>query len=213
MIEVQPAVGRFEDVSAVLRPRSNPDKACWCLTYRMSPAELNAGIPGSRPAAMSELCSRDPGPGLVAYLDGAPVGWCGVGPRSDFHRLTHSRTIQHLDDVPAWSVVCLVVASGHRGKGIAAAMLKSCRRLLTRPRRHRRRGLSDRQRGWSRQRRVRLSRLDEPLRASRLHADRSHPLEERRCNTVDHATLPPRVTTKRPSAIPRPAIERVRPAG
>lgn len=123
MIEVFPAAGRFDDVSAILRPRSNPDRACWCLTYRLSPAELNIDIPGSRPAAMSELCSRDPGPGLVAYLDGAPVGWCGVGPRSEFHRLTHSRTIQQLDDVPVWSVVCLVVAPGHRGMGVAAAML------------------------------------------------------------------------------------------
>ncbi len=74
---------------------------------------------------MRALCSRDPGPGLVAYVDGTPVGWCGVGPRSEFHRLTHSRTIQQLDDVPVWSVVCLVVAPGNRGKGIAAAMLDS----------------------------------------------------------------------------------------
>jgi GNAT superfamily N-acetyltransferase len=124
MIDVLPATGRFDDVSAVLRPRSNPDKACWCLTYRLSPAELNTDIPGSRPAAMRELCSRDPGPGLVAYLDGTPVGWCGVGPRSEFHRLTRSRTIQQLDDLPVCSVVCLVVAPGHRGKGIAASMLE-----------------------------------------------------------------------------------------
>jgi GNAT superfamily N-acetyltransferase len=123
MIEVLPAVGRFDDVSAVLRPRTNPDKACWCLTYRLSPTELSNAIPGSRPAAMSELCSRNPGPGLVAYLDGVPAGWCGVGPRSEFHRLTHSRTIQQLDDVAVWSVVCLVVSPGLRGKGIAAAML------------------------------------------------------------------------------------------
>ena len=123
MIEVLPAAGRFDDVSAILRPKTNPDRACWCVTYRLSPAELNNDEPDARAGAMRDLCSHEPGPGLVAYLDGEPVGWCGLGPRGEFHRLTHSRTIQQVDDVPVWSVVCFIVRPGHRGQGIAAAML------------------------------------------------------------------------------------------
>ena len=121
MIDIRPAQDRFDDVATILRPRQNVERACWCLTYRLSPTDL-AGR--SRPDAMRDLCSRDPGPGLLAYLDDEPVGWCGVGPRAEFSRLTSSRTIQRIDDVPVWSAVCFVVRPGFRGKGVAAALLE-----------------------------------------------------------------------------------------
>jgi len=121
VIEVREATGRFNDVSSVLRPRENAERACWCLTYRLSPTEL-AGV--SRPEAMRELCERELAPGLVAYSGGEPVGWCGVGPRAAYHRLNHSRTIQKVDDQPTWSVICFVVKAGHRGEGIASRLLE-----------------------------------------------------------------------------------------
>ena len=121
VIEIREATGRFEDASSVLRPRENVERACWCLTYRLSPTAL-AGV--SRPEAMRELCAHDPAPGLIAYSGGEPVGWCGVGPRAAYHRLVHSRTIQKVDELPAWSVVCFVVKAGHRGAGIASRLLE-----------------------------------------------------------------------------------------
>ena len=123
MIEVHPATGRSDAVSAVLRPATNPDKACWCLTYRLDPAQLNDTSPGVREGAMRGLCDRSTAPGLVAYVDGKPAGWCGVGPRSEFHRLNHSRTIQRVDDVPVWSAICFVVKAAYRGQGVAGALL------------------------------------------------------------------------------------------
>lgn len=81
---------------------------------------------------MRELCSHEPAPGLVAYSDGEPVGWCGVGPRASYHRLTHSRTIQTVDDRPTWSVVCFVVKAGHRGEGIASLLLEEAIRFAGR---------------------------------------------------------------------------------
>jgi GNAT superfamily N-acetyltransferase len=118
MTSIRPAEGRFDDVAAMLGG-GIPEKACWCLTYRLSPAALKVG----RPEAMRGLCSREPGPGLLAYIDEQPVGWCGVGPRSEFHRLTHSRTIQQVDDRPVWSIVCFVVKAGYRGRGVAGDLL------------------------------------------------------------------------------------------
>ena len=60
---------------------------------------------------------------MVGYLDGKPVGWCGIGPRSQFARLQRSRTIPLLDDRPVWSVVCFLVRAGFRRRGIARALL------------------------------------------------------------------------------------------
>ena len=60
---------------------------------------------------------------MVAYLDGVPVGWCALGPRSEFGRLERSRTIPRVDDRPVWSVVCFVVRPGYRRRGVAGALL------------------------------------------------------------------------------------------
>lgn len=60
---------------------------------------------------------------MLAYRDGEPVGWCNVGPRADMSRLTRSRTVPTIDDVPVWSVVCLVVRAGYRRQGVTRVLL------------------------------------------------------------------------------------------
>jgi GNAT superfamily N-acetyltransferase len=123
-IVVQPATeDRFHDLRALLEPKSGNPNACWCLTYRVSGAENSALRGEARAARMLQLCQQRPAPGLLAYREETPVGWCAVGPRSSFERLNRSRTIPKLDDKPVWSVVCLVVRSGFRGQGVARALV------------------------------------------------------------------------------------------
>jgi GNAT superfamily N-acetyltransferase len=61
--------------------------------------------------------------GLVAYLDGEPVGWVAVGPRTTYRRLFGSnvpwagRAEDKTDDT-VWSVACFVVRAGFRGEGL-----------------------------------------------------------------------------------------------
>jgi GNAT superfamily N-acetyltransferase len=120
-VEIVPATaGRFADVAAVLSPGGNA-RACWCLSYRLTSAELNR-VP-DRAAKVRELLAGDPAPGLLAYRDGAVAGWCGLGPRVLMGRLTRSRTIAAVDDLPVWSVTCFVVRTGFRRQGVAGALL------------------------------------------------------------------------------------------
>lgn len=123
-VTVHPATeDRFADLRQVLAPKNGSPQACWCLTYRLTSAE-NSGLAGEdRPRRLQEFCRGRPAPGLLAYVDGAPAGWCALGPRRDFARLERSRTIQRLDQVPVWSVVCLVVRAGYRGIGVARALI------------------------------------------------------------------------------------------
>ena len=75
----------------------------------------------------SDLEARAAGdlpPGVVAREDGRVVGWCSIGPRTDFQRLEYSRTIPRLDDRPVWSVVCFVVAKTERGRGLTGRLLE-----------------------------------------------------------------------------------------
>ena len=60
----------------------------------------------------------------MTYRDGVPVGWCSVGPRSDIPRLAGSRLIRPVDDLPVWSIICVVVRSGHRRQGVTAPLIE-----------------------------------------------------------------------------------------
>lgn len=124
-VEVHPATAeRFDDVASLLAPTTPGAGACWCLSARLASSELTALGTEGRPERMRQLCGEDPPPGLLAYLDGAAVGWCAVGPRAHMGRLTRSRTIQQLDDLPVWSVICFVVKAGYRRRGVATRLLE-----------------------------------------------------------------------------------------
>ncbi len=124
-IEVHPAtVDRFDDVAAVLAPRDPDAPACWCLSLRLPNAELRELAGAERPARLRRYAEEGTPPGVVAYVDGEPAGWCSVSPRERHHRLTHSRTIPTVDDVPVWSIVCLVVRPGHRRQGLGSRLLE-----------------------------------------------------------------------------------------
>jgi GNAT superfamily N-acetyltransferase len=72
---------------------------------------------------MRRLCEREHPPGVVTYRDAEPVGWCNIGPRAEITRLAGSRHIRPLDDLPVWSIVCVVVRPGHRRQGVTARLL------------------------------------------------------------------------------------------
>lgn len=59
--------------------------------------------------------------GLIAHLDGEPVGWCAVDRRSEYIRLGQTpwkgRSEQR-DDDSVWAVTCFAVRVGYRGRGI-----------------------------------------------------------------------------------------------
>jgi GNAT superfamily N-acetyltransferase len=121
--EVLPAtVDRFDDFATVVN-RTRRVNHCWCLSPRLTLRDIEALGEGSRELAMRRLCERPIPPGVIAYREGEPVGWCNAGPRSDMSRLTHSRVIPTLDDVPVWSVVCLVVRTGYRRQGVTGQLL------------------------------------------------------------------------------------------
>ena len=111
-IDIRPATGRFEDFATVVGPKTGI-KGCWCMAYRG--ASLGAE---ERIAYMRDACASKPGPGVLAYVDGQPAGWCSVAPRSTYRRLMNSRTIPFVDDRDPWSVVCFVVRAGYRKRGL-----------------------------------------------------------------------------------------------
>jgi GNAT superfamily N-acetyltransferase len=77
-------------------------------------------------AAFREVVEEGPPPGLLAYRDGDPVGWCAVAPRDAYPRVLRSRVIGPVDDAPAcWAIVCFYVVKDERRGGVAAALLEA----------------------------------------------------------------------------------------
>lgn len=105
---------RVDDFVAVVNPNRRVSH-CWCLSHRLAAQEIAQHA--SREAAFRALCGRTDPPGVLGYEDGEPVGWCSIGPRSENTRLRNSRVIRPLDDVPVWSVICIVIRGGHRRRG------------------------------------------------------------------------------------------------
>ncbi|MEU1471333.1 GNAT family N-acetyltransferase [Streptomyces sp. NPDC005761] len=120
-IDVRPA-SDFEDVRALLGPKSPDANVCWCLSHRV-PAGLNNELRGpARGEYVAGLCREQPPPGVLAHDGDEPVGWAAVAPRSDTS-FARSRRIPHVDDLPVWSLWCIRVRPGHRKKGISHALI------------------------------------------------------------------------------------------
>jgi GNAT superfamily N-acetyltransferase len=63
-------------------------------------------------------------PGIIAYVEGNPIGWCSVSPREAYPRLERSRVLKRIDDKPVWSIVCFFIKKKFRRKGISFMVLK-----------------------------------------------------------------------------------------
>ena len=117
---------RFDDFADIVNP-SRRAYSCWCLSHRLRSAEireLGGDGPDDREKAMRALCEREHPPGVVTYLDGVPVGWCSISPRSEIPRLERSKLILPTDDLPVWTIICVVVRSGHRRQGVIGHLLE-----------------------------------------------------------------------------------------
>jgi GNAT superfamily N-acetyltransferase len=122
-IEVHPATSaRFDDVAAMLGPRRPDASVCWCLSHRLDSRTNRELVGPARGEHVRMLCSRDVAPGVLAYDAGTVVGWAAVAPRSELP-FARSRKIPHVDDLPVWSLWCIRVRPGHRGKGVTHALL------------------------------------------------------------------------------------------
>lgn len=113
--------GRWPDVVALLG--GSTDRGCWCQAWRGVRKADGLGD-DNRARLETQVREGSFAPGVIAYLDQLPVGWCGLGPRAAMPRLVRSRTIPAVDDAPAWSIGCFVVRPGHRRRGIARALLR-----------------------------------------------------------------------------------------
>lgn len=113
---------RFADLATMLGPRNPASSVCWCLSHRIDAKTNRALVGPARGDYVRELTRRPVAPGVLAYDGEEVVGWAAVAPRSELP-FERSRKIPHVDDLPVWSIWCVRVRPGHRGRGVSHAAL------------------------------------------------------------------------------------------
>jgi GNAT superfamily N-acetyltransferase len=117
---------RWPDIVTLLG--GSGERGCWCQAWRGSATGSGSAFGRSEPGANRDALEAQVrrgqfAPGVLAYLDGEVMGWCGLGPRASMPRLMRSKTIPLVDDGSAWSIGCFVVRTGFRRRGVARALL------------------------------------------------------------------------------------------
>jgi GNAT superfamily N-acetyltransferase len=97
----------------------------WDREVAIGPVERRAGL-----LREQTRCGRPDSPttsGLIAYLDGEPVGWCAVEPRTAYVRLQRKPLVwagrtEEKSDEGVWSVPCLITRAGYRRRSVTYAL-------------------------------------------------------------------------------------------
>ena len=120
---------RWADVVTVMGTRGEASR-CWCQFFRQRGAQQREATAASNRAALCEQVRDGPvPPGVIAYVDDEPVGWCAVAPFTSYARLPHSPVpmAAHGPDDSlegVWAVTCFVVRVGRRRQGIAGELVE-----------------------------------------------------------------------------------------
>ena len=100
---------------------------CWCMWHITRVADFHAaGREGNRRSFLDLMDMSHSPMGLIAYDNGAPIGWCAAGPRSRYVRALAAPTLrarERDEDDSVWLVPCFFVFSGSRRSGVSRSLL------------------------------------------------------------------------------------------
>jgi GNAT superfamily N-acetyltransferase len=122
-----------DDLGTVFGTRGGGAR-CQCQRYKLAPGEAFKHFPAEERAHRLRTQTECANPesettsGLVAYLDGEPVGWCAVEPRTNYpgllrvYRVPWEGRDEDRSDDRVWAVTCLFARAGYRRKGVSYAL-------------------------------------------------------------------------------------------
>jgi GNAT superfamily N-acetyltransferase len=123
----------WEDLQTVFGARGAA-ATCQCQRYKLRPREAFGNFPVEERAHRLRQQTDCGHPrsgttsGLVAYLDGEPVGWCAVEPRTAYTGMLRNNRVpwegraEDKTDDSVWAVTCFVTRKGFRRRGISRAL-------------------------------------------------------------------------------------------
>jgi GNAT superfamily N-acetyltransferase len=131
-LEIHPVGSeRWEDLAALFGPNGAYSN-CWCTWWILTGREFGEARPEERRRLLENLVAEGEEPGLLAYRQGIPVGWCAVGPRQRYTRMMSMRSQVYRpvgETEGNWVVNCFFIARGERRLGVASVLLEEAIRL------------------------------------------------------------------------------------
>ena len=103
---------------------------CWCMYWRVKSSVWEKQKGDGNKNAMKKIIFSGNIPGIIAYRNNEPVGWCSVAPREDFSRLDNSRILKPVDEKSVWSVVCFFIHKNYRNQGLSIALLNTAKKFV-----------------------------------------------------------------------------------
>ena len=98
---------------------------CWCMAWRLKAFEFENQKGDKNKKAMRKIINRNEIPGILAYYENEPIGWCAFAPREKYIRLNNSRVLAPIDDKNVWSITCFYINKKFRKIGISTELLKA----------------------------------------------------------------------------------------
>ncbi len=136
-LRIVPAnVASWEDLQTVFGRRGDA-AFCQCQRFKLAPKEAFKSFPAEERAFRLRQQTNAGHPeaeataGLVAYLGDEPVGWCAVEPRTAYsgllrvYRVPWDGRTEDRTDATVWSVTCIFVRAGFRGRGISYELARA----------------------------------------------------------------------------------------
>ena len=98
---------------------------CWCMAWRLKSADFEKQKGDKNKKAMKKIINSSEIPGILAYYENEPIGWCAFAPREKYIRLNNSRVLAPIDDKKVWSITCFYIHKKFRRLGISTELLKA----------------------------------------------------------------------------------------
>lgn len=120
----------WDDLLAVLGPARCHGNPCYCQRFKIYGRDWSVVSDQQRAERLrAQTQCGDPAAsqtsGLVAWLDGEPVGWCAVEPREAYTELMRRNWIWAGRDEAeegVWAVTCFIIRNGYRRRGLTYAL-------------------------------------------------------------------------------------------
>jgi len=106
---------RFDDLENLFAT-SRGVRACWCMWPR-SARGTHKPDPERNRKRMRALIEDGESPGLLAYVEDRPVGWCAFGPRDAYPQYAAPSATD------VWAIACLFVRPRAAANAVSASLI------------------------------------------------------------------------------------------